>query len=104
MPPAPKMSGSTSKAAASVAAGARQRVERLLLASARREGNARDVEEQRLVRRVEGRARAGRHRADRIAVIAVLERDDARARSPRLRQKPSAILIATSTQVEPLSE
>ena len=39
-----------------------------------------DVEQQRLVGRVEHAARADRHRADGVAVIAVLERDDARAR------------------------
>ena len=42
--------------------------------------NAHDVEQQRLVGGVEDAARAGRHGADGVAVIAVLERDDARAR------------------------
>ena len=55
----------------------------VLLAAGRRERNALDVEQQRLVGRVEHAARADRHAADRVAVIAVLERDDAAARRRR---------------------
>ena len=42
-----------------------------------------DVEQQRLIGGVEHAARADRHAADRIAVIAVLQRDDAAARRRR---------------------
>ncbi len=65
-----------------------------------------DVEQQRLVGGVEDAASARRHRADGVAVIAVLQRDDASgAARRRLRQgsrAPSS--SATSTAVEPLSE
>ena len=65
MPPAPRISGSTSKAAASVAAGALQRVERLLLAPARGEGNARDLEQQRLI----GALKAERAPTDIVPIV-----------------------------------
>src|SRR5208283_4435389 len=64
-------------------AGSLQRVERHLLLPWRREGDALDVVEQRRVADVEGPARRGRHAADRVAVIAVLEREN-----------PSAVLAA----------
>ena len=43
-------------------------------------GNVRDLEQHRIVGRIEDAARADRHAADRVAVIAVLEREDAVAR------------------------
>ena len=70
-------------------------------------GNGRplDIEQQRLIGRVEDAARADRHGADRVAVIGAFQREDAAARPRRdCSQKPSAIFSATSTEVEPLSE
>ncbi len=62
-----------------VAAGALQSVERRLLGAANWKGNTHDLEQQRLIGGVERRARASRHGSDRVAVIAMLQRDDARA-------------------------
>ena len=59
------------------AAGALQRVERRLLRPGGGEGNGAHIEQQRRIGAVEHAARADRHRPDRIAVIGVLQHQDA---------------------------
>ena len=81
MPPAPRISGSQMNAATSPLRQALiKSVERRLLAARLRKRNAADVKQQRLISGVEHAARARRHRADRVAVIGVLQREDACAR------------------------
>jgi len=57
----------------------RQIIQRRQRCVASRKWQARDVEQQRLIGRVEDAARARRHRAHRIAMIGVAERDELRA-------------------------
>ena len=64
----------------SAAASGLQGVERRLLASRLGEGQGFDLEQQGLIGAGEAAALAGGHRADRVAMIAMLERDDAVAR------------------------
>ena len=66
---------------------------------------ARDGKQHRRERPREQRILARRHRADRVAVIRVVQRDEGAATvSPRLRQYCRASFSATSTAVDPLSE
>ena len=80
MPPAPRISGSTMKAAGACAAMRIQRVQRRLLAPRFGKRDRADIEQQRRIGLVEHAARADRHRADRVAVIAMLHHQDAVAR------------------------
>ena len=81
-----------------------QRIDRQLLRTLRGKRQIRDLEQHLLIGGVEQAALADRHRAEHVAVIAVLERDHTPAGRPRLCQNPTAILIATSTAVDPESE
>ena len=65
-------------------AGLAQSIQRVLLASRMGERQAHDVEQQRFVGGIEHAARARRHRADRVTMIGVLQRDDAGARFARV--------------------
>ena len=84
MPPAPRISGSTISAATASCRHAASSASSVACSRpARGKGQARDVEQQRLVGRVEHAARADRHAADGVAVIGVLQREDAAARLRR---------------------
>ena len=80
MPAAPCTSGSTTTAAISSPCAASTRSSAAGVARRARDG----VEQQRPVERVEQVDAADRHRADRVAVVGVLEAHEARARGPRV--------------------
>ena len=69
-------------------AGLVERVECPLFEPCGRVGNALDVEQQRRIGGIEDAARPRRHRADRIAVIGMFERQDARALLTRVAPIP----------------
>ena len=103
MPAAPWTSGSTITAATSLAV--------LAPAAPTSCGDVagldlQGVEQQRAVERVEEVDAADRHRADRVAVVALRRQTNSvRRGSPRLRCHCwKAIFSATSTAVEPVSE
>ena len=81
MPPAPRISGSTSSAAILLAtAEMLERIERTLFMTGRRKRNRVHIEEQWPISGIEDAALARGHGADRVPVIAVLHDHNARPR------------------------